>query len=229
MFWFWYFLQHDHAEPEPRRFLARLFAVGILAAGVSIIVELFLSDYFTSVGIGGFDGTVENGTPQELFIAGLVEEIVKFLFLFYFVYFSRNFTQIRDGVIYGISLALGFVFFENTLYFFDIFLSDDATSAAFSIATVRAIGPLILHIVATGIVGLAIGRKKFSVLHKKSVVFWWLLFAMLLHGIFNVLILSASLWGMFFALVLIFGAFFFLIKKLAAKEVRMVWKLTKEK
>ena len=82
---------------------------------------------------------------------------------------------------------------------------------------------------ATGIVGLAIGRKKFSVLHKKSVVFWWLLFAMLLHGIFNVLILSASLWGMFFALVLIFGAFFFLIKKLAAKEVRMVWKLTKEK
>ncbi len=116
-FWLWFFLRQDRAEPEPRRLLIKVLLLGIGVAILAIAVEGTIFSLVFPAQYGGVleeESSLENGVTLISIIlmfslAGPIEESLKYLVLREAVYQKAAFNQIADGVIYGITLALGFV------------------------------------------------------------------------------------------------------------------------
>jgi len=96
---------------------------------------------------------------------GAGEEIVKSYFLLFYIYYSKYFTRISEGMTYGIVLALGFSLVENSMYFFKISGMNTDLSQMIAPLAMRAVGPLLVHAACAGLVGFYIGRKKFGRSH----------------------------------------------------------------
>ncbi|QQS61496.1 MAG: PrsW family intramembrane metalloprotease [Candidatus Moraniibacteriota bacterium] len=230
-FWFWFFGRRDRAEPEPRKLLFQLFLWGFLAAIIAFLLEVFLSEIF--YGEDNSDVNLLNRT-EIMSIASLgvlilfvaIEEIVKFFILKKVVYYSEHFTQIIDGALYGICLALGFSFIENTGYFFDVLFGEYTMRDLIGISFLRSFMPLLLHIVATGICGLYLARKKFSPEHSQKNIIKGLFIAISMHGIFNISVLmTESPINFFIALAVLFLGLLFLLRQISKGESKMIWKL----
>jgi len=159
-----------------------------------------------------------------VFLAGVVEEFLKFIALYEFIYNDSDFNQIADGVFYSVTVALGFSMVENIFYFYQLFTE---TSTEVFAASVFARGVLttLLHLSAAALVGYALGRKKYSLQHRKSVVLFYLLVAIVVHGLYN--ILSLLPYGVIFSSFLVFSVFAYILKLLRSPDARVVWKLVK--
>ena len=162
-------------------------------------------------------------------VASAIEEIVKFYFLKSAIYHSKNFTQIIDGVVYGISLALGFSFVENSGYFYAILSSDYPAMERVSAVFLRALLPLLLHITATGICGYYLGKKKFTEKHSSLWLWKGLFLAILLHSVFNVSLVFESSSGFLVSICVLIMFLLFLLRKVSLPESKMVWKLVYRK
>lgn len=229
-FWLWFFIWQDRFEPEPRRLLTKIFFLGI---GVSIfaiavegtILSLIFPQEFAELMRGGILETTETfslNLAAAFFLAGAIEEVLKLLALIEFVYSDSRFNQIADGILYGVTLALGFSIIENSLYFFGIYGSA-TTMILIGVAVLRGIATTLLHVTSTGIIGFGLGKMKFSVGHKRVIMLKALGLAVLIHGLFNLLILIPV--GILFAFPLVFTAFIFILLVLSRPQTRLVWKL----
>jgi RsiW-degrading membrane proteinase PrsW (M82 family) len=230
-FWLWFFIWQDRSEPEPKRLLIKLFFLGI---GVNIFAIAVEGTIFSILLPAQFGEILKGGTIQTIttfsaaiavlfFLAGIIEELLKGFALWGFIYHKIDFNQIADGVFYAITLALGFSLVENILYFYQLY-STTTTIFVFG-SLVRGIATTLLHITASGIVGYGLGKMKFTVGHRRSIILKSLILAMLLHGFFNFLVLLPG--GIIIAFPLIFFVFIYLIKILTKPETRLVWKLVK--
>ena len=106
VFWLWYFYVKDRYAPEPRSWILRIFALGMLSTIPIAIIEaligsLFPSDFFLAV-----------------VVAPVVEEVGKFLVVFLFVFRRPVFDEPIDGIVYAVAAALGFAALENFVYLF---------------------------------------------------------------------------------------------------------------
>lgn len=228
-FWLWFFIWQDRSEPEPKRLLIKVFLLGIGVCIFAIAVEgtiflILLPNQFSEILKGGIIQTVATfsiTTAVLFFLAGVIEELLKYFILKEFVYNKTDFNQIADGVFYAITLALGFSFVESTLYFYQ--LSSTITTIFVSASLARGIATILMHITASGIVGYSLGKMKFTIGHKRLIVLKSLVLAILLHGFFNFLILLPN--GIIIAFPLIFLFFIYLLKILKRPETKLVWKL----
>lgn len=228
IFWLWFFFLQDRAEPEPKKLLLQIFLLGIgtflfaLAVEGTIFSIIFPIQYqdILQKGLKAL-GTFSITTAILLFLAGLIEELLKYFVLWEFAYAKTEFNQIADGVFYGVTLALGFSLVENGLYFYQ--LSSASIIVLGSIVLIRGIATMLLHITTAGYIGYGLGKMKFTAGHNKSIVFKFLFLAILLHGLFNVLILLPR--GIIFAFPILFFAFIYLLSILKKPETKLVWKL----
>lgn len=229
-FWFWFFIMKDKAEPEPKRMLAKSFFLG---AGVSIVIAviettaiyLFLPKEYEEV-INTITADPANLPTLHiatiLFVIGAAEELLKYFFLREFIYEKTDFNQIADGAFYAITLALGFSLVENTAYFFELYLNV-ATGTFIATALTRGIATTLVHVTASGIMGYAMGKKKFTFRHKKSVFLGLLVFSMLLHGSFNFFVTYYA-FGILIGFPLVLLFFFLLLRTLKKTESILIWK-----
>lgn len=231
LLWLKLFRWEDRAEPEPKRILLKTFLFGALTAiclavGEFLIFRLLFGDGASQ------QLSVKNLTSHSLawqgfamlMLAGFLEETGKFLVLKEYVYDKTEFNQILDGVIYGATLALGFSFVENIFYFYDFLKSGQGTVFFVAATTVRGIFSISLHVLATSISGLALGRKKFRVPHSWGKVWLAVLAAGCLHALFNSSI-QFGLVGLFVAVLLLVLAARYVFKALNLPESKVVWKL----
>ena len=113
------------------------------------------------------------------FLAPLVEETLKGLFLFYLVRLPK-FTYFVDGAIYGFACGIGFAIFEN----FEYVLGNP--SIAVSLAISRVLSTNLIHATGSALIGISLGLWR---LEKSRLRFlyplggWLLAFAM--HTAFN--------------------------------------------
>lgn len=228
IFWFWFFLSQDRAEPEPKKLLVKIFFLGIGTLFFAIAVEgtlfsMVFTVQFQNILKMGLEtvGTFSITTAILFFLTGLMEELLKYFALWEFTYSKTEFNQIADGVFYGVTLALGFSLVENGLYFYQ--LSSAPIIVFASISLVRGIATMLLHVTTAGYIGYGLGKMKFTVDHNKSIVFKFLLLAILLHGLFNILILLPQ--GINFAFPILFLAFIYLLSLLKKPETKLVWRL----
>lgn len=141
----------DKYDPEPIKYVLFHFFWGAFGA---IILSLM-----GTVVLGGFIGHIEtNENIQSIFFAPFVEEIAKGILLLWTVN-SRKFDNITDGIVYGTAIGLGFGMTENFLYFITY---GDTVASWFYLVIVRSLFSAVMHAIATGIFGAALGIAKYS-------------------------------------------------------------------
>lgn len=149
-----------------------------------------------------------------IIVAPLVEEFAKVLGVIRFS--SRYIWRPRNGFVFGAACGLGFAATENFLYESTALFSE-GYSAFLAVALVRSFSSTLMHASASSIAGYGVARAKVYGGH------WWPYFgaAVLMHASFNLFASfgelfegrlgpSASLFGLFFSLVLVFVAVLYL-------------------
>lgn len=138
---------------------------------------------------------IKNYSPISFFFFGIIEEIFKFLAAYLVIRKSPFFDEPVDAMIYMIVAALGFATVENVAVIYNI----SVFSEVFGIITLRFVGATLLHALSSGLLGYywakGIILNRLNKINKKTVwvfIFKGVVFATLLHMVFNCLILISK-------------------------------------
>jgi protease PrsW len=174
----------DKWEPEPKRLLYFAFTWG---AAVSIAVTLLIQPFFV-LGFQLSDGT-DLQTYMATVQAPIVEEFAKSLGLLLLLLLARkHFDGPVDGVVFAFTIAGGFAFTENILYFGRaIAESADPAGNFAQVFFLRGVMSPFAHAIFTGTTGLIMGFAAWRWHAGASVAafFVGLLPAMFLHNRWN--------------------------------------------
>jgi len=209
--WLFFFLKED-VHPEPKKVIAWVFALGALSTILVIITQTALQDALQFFQIKDYD-------PISFFSLGIIEEVFKFLAAYVVIRRSRFFDEPMDAVIYMIVAALGFAAVENVAVMVNI----SAVSEALGVITLRFVGATLLHALSSGLLGyywakgIILSRKikaeteppcRLYGAQPKLLLFKGIVFAALLHMIFNCLIMVSKDVIIYPILFLIIAALF---------------------
>lgn len=140
------------------------------------------------------------------FLAGITEEPLKFLILYFFIKGRDFFDEPMDGIVYGVCVSLGFATYENFDY---VFIFSESVEEAFWVAGVRSFSAVPLHALCGAIMGYHFGQYVFE--KQKHHLFLSLLIPITFHAIYN---FSTNFGGIYYLIViLIMLIYFFKIKK----------------
>ncbi|MEA5455352.1 PrsW family intramembrane metalloprotease [Sinomonas sp. JGH33] len=176
----------DRWEPEPKRLLAFALAWG---AVVSIATTTLVQPAFVAV----FGPHPAGRDATRLFLATVeapfVEEISKGLgLLVLFLVARKYFDGPIDGVVYGMTIAAGFAFTENILYFGRAFDGGDGSTAELVVVfMLRGILSPFAHAMFTGTLGAVMGfaARRWNAALGMAAFVVGLVPAMLLHRLWN--------------------------------------------
>lgn len=176
----------DRWEPEPRRLLAFALAWGavVSVATTTLVQPLFLAAFGPRSGTQAqtleFLATVE---------APVVEEISKGLGLLILMLAAcKHVDGPVDGIVYGMTIAAGFAFTENILYFGRMFTQTSGSAVSLAVIFVmRGILSPFAHAMFTGTLGLIMGlaARRWRPALVVGAFAVGLMPAMLLHTIWN--------------------------------------------
>jgi len=178
--WLIFFLKED-VHPEPKKMISRAFIAGALVAFVAVGLQLLLRNILQSFQIDEY-----HLVSFSLF--GFIEEALKFLAAYLVVRKSRFFDEPIDAMIYMITAALGFAMVENIAVMSNI----EILSEAFGIITLRFVGATLLHALSSGLVGYYWAKGLLGIGNWKLEIVKGIVFATLLHMVFNYLILISK-------------------------------------
>ena len=122
----------DKVEKEPIRLIIKLLIFGVLSCFAAAFLEELESNYLPSYE----EGTLEYALINSFAMAALVEECVKYIALKLGSWRDPSFNYRFDGVVYGVSAAVGFAVYENVMY---------VASYGLQTAIVRAFTAVPLH------------------------------------------------------------------------------------
>ena len=173
--------RQDKYEKEPIKTLAKAFIGGMLAIPLDIIIV---------TGIQQLAG--ESAITQTVFFnafleAGIPEEFSKFLIFMIFIWRDKNFDEYFDGIIYATFIGLGFACVENIEYVF---------SYGFQTGIVRALLSVPGHFLFGVVMGYFLSMAKFHPEKRGTYLWSGLLLAMLAHGLFDWLLMVATVMPM---------------------------------
>ena len=178
LFWMWLYYRRDRWDPEPKAKVLKMFVLGMLVAVPVWWIESALAP--SPAGWGGglvFDNFVR---------VALVEEGCKFLIVWLFAYYQREFDEPMDGIVYAVAVALGFATVENVVY--GLMLGEN-------LILYRAFTSTLAHVAFSGIVGYELGRAKFRGPEGRLKVWFAFLLAVVLHGFYDTLLSFAGRGG----------------------------------
>jgi protease PrsW len=181
LFWLWYFFRKDKLHPEPVYLIRKCFLWGMAAIIPASFLELsfgFVSSFW-----------------QFVFVAPIIEELIKFWIVRGAVYERVEFDEPVDGIVYAAAAALGFATAENVLYLFQAYRTSAGTVA--TLAIIRAFLSVPGHALWSAMWGYALGFAKFSDPKRgRDLVIKGLLLAMFFHGLFNLVCISGPLFAL---------------------------------
>lgn len=190
-----YFYLKDEYDPEPISFVFKVFIFGVLLVFPIMFIQyvletenVFQSDFFYA-----------------FFSASFLEEFFKWFILYYVVFKHAEFDEPYDGIVYGVSISLGFATLENILYL---------VSYGLEHAMGRAVLPVSSHALFGVIMGFYLGKGKFTDHKKNKWISLSFFLPFFLHGIYDYILISFDSW-----LILMFPFMIFLWW-LALKKVK---------
>lgn len=192
-----FFYYRDRYEKEPWFLLWKCFGLGALSIFIASTIENIFLPFFYSPEETVIIFRLFLGT---FFVVGFSEEFSKYLVLRYYAWPKSYFNEPYDGIIYSVSISLGFATIENIYYVF---------THGMSVGIVRALTAIPGHVFFGVIMGYFVGLAHFNKRRRKSLLAFGFFGAVIAHGIYNFLILSESWIGFYlFVLLLIFGWIF---------------------
>ncbi|MGG0740194.1 glutamic-type intramembrane protease PrsW [Niallia taxi] len=194
-----YFYLKDQYESEPIGLVLRAFITGALLVFPIMFIQYVLR--------------VEEAVPSNLlnsFITtSLLEEFFKWFILFFTAYQHIEFDEPYDGIIYGVSISLGFATVENILYLV-------ANGVEYALG--RALLPVSSHALFGVIMGYYIGKGKFT-MPKGKWIFYSLVIPFILHGIYDYILTMQKNWLLFITPFMLFLWWLGLRKVKIAREL----------
>ena len=170
---------------QPLKVLLKSFVLGIFTGIFAIILESLL------VKVSLFTGSTQN-IYISFIVASLVEEGTKLAIIFPLIIRSKMFDDKLDGIMYMIFLGLGFAGIENLVY-----IVYENIDTVHQVMLLRSIISVPAHIMFAIIMGYYISKYKFSSKSKKiENIILALIVPVLLHGIYDFILMMSNRWAM---------------------------------
>ncbi|HOY08988.1 MAG TPA: PrsW family glutamic-type intramembrane protease [Candidatus Omnitrophota bacterium] len=180
------------ANPAPKRFIVKVFLLGVIYTLPVYILEVILARY--------------NMFPRWSFVlyyffeafivAGLCEEYIKLRIIKKYVYGTVFFQGERDGIIFTVVASMGFACMENILY---------VVNHSWNMALARGFTAVPMHAVCSGVMGYSLGKAKRSQIlnrlaEEKKYINQGLWEAILIHGCYDFFLFLSPILGSVFAM-----------------------------
>ena len=209
-----YVYRKDKVEKEPPGLIARIILLGVLSCVIAGYLERFESQFLPQYP----KGSLEYALTTAFCLAAFVEEIVKFLAMKIGSWNYSGFNYRFDGIVYGVSSAVGFAIYENLLY---------VGTYGLQTAIVRAFTAIPLHAFCGVFMGVVYSySKKASILGKKGASAGYTLLAlivpMLIHGTYDTFAFLGNNGTMqlLIFVVILYAAAITTIKRMSAADYR---------
>jgi len=188
----YYFYHKDQVGRKSKRLLIKIFLLGIIYTlpvyGLEQIVSLINQQFKGS--------QILFYLFESFVVAGLCEEYIKLRIVKKYAYPTDHFRQVYDGIMYTVTASLGFACMENIVY---------VINGTLSTALNRGFTAVPMHAISSGMMGYYIGRARFASTTKDEHVFMatglWI--AIFIHGIYDLLVMIAPLYGSIFSSIAI--------------------------
>lgn len=192
LFWLWFWLHERQKHNEPRRVIAKVFLLGMIAVFISYILQRIIAGYLTynasNLGILEIDTQI-HAHPLLTFIYVIIEETVKFGAAYVIAFRTKVFNEPIDAFVYLMTAALGFAAMENTLYLIQPLL-EGQTIETIVTGYMRFIGSSVLHVTTSGALSVCIGLSFCKPFWIREMWVWiGLLIACIIHWAFNIFLI----------------------------------------
>lgn len=191
---FYYINYLDRNRPEPTSELMKGFGLGIASALVSLVINLIMQmlgfkafgELFTYLAPPGIDGLF--ACVQMAFVeAAIPEECAKLLMLWLLLRSNRSFDERFDGIVYAVSIGMGFAATENVMYLFSNYDNWMAVGAMRAIVSVPG------HFAFAVLMGYYYSMTKFEHRNTQRDRAMVLVAPIVAHGVFDFLLMMMDL------------------------------------
>ncbi|GAF65324.1 hypothetical protein BTS2_2222 [Bacillus sp. TS-2] len=176
-----YFYLRNQYTPTINGLILRTFFIGALLVFPVMVLQyaFMIEDVFS------------DPISQSIIVYGFFEEFFKWFLLIIFAYQHGEFKRRYDGIIFGVSISLGFASVENIFYLFAHGLEN---------AVGRAILPVSSHSLFGVIMGYYMGKSKLEPNNKSSYMILALLLPVALHSLYDLIL---SVFHFYFLYIMI--------------------------
>ncbi|MCH6269053.1 MULTISPECIES: glutamic-type intramembrane protease PrsW [Neobacillus] len=193
-----YFYLKDEYESEPIPLVLRTFLYGALLVFPIMFIQHVLKT----------EQLLDSSMINAFISTGFLEEFFKWFIVFYAIYQHVEFDEPFDGIVYGAAVSLGFATVENIFYLI---------ANGIEHAITRALLPVSSHALFGVIMGFYFGKAKFTEGNKAKWLALSLLLPFVLHGFYDLILLSLENWLLIIFPFMIFLWWFGLRKVKKAK------------
>ncbi|MCS7059624.1 MAG: PrsW family glutamic-type intramembrane protease [Anaerolineae bacterium] len=175
--WMAFFYAQDRGEPEPRQYVLAVAILGALLAAA--VGQPFINDVARAPQWLGHDTLTE--IVGAILIVGFTQEFLKYAAVRYSIYYSNEFDERIDGVLYGTAAGLGYATFINIAM---VINSGGIAAEQLSAGIIRIVIVTLVQAALGGLTGYFIARTKFD-----DEPIWWmpagLTLAAVINGLFS--------------------------------------------
>lgn len=224
LIWLYFLLREDDRCPEPGWMIFLAFAVGGAAVPLAFYPEIFACMHLAFEPIPACHAlaTIENAYQKiglrPIVALATIEEVLKYSMAAIFILWRRAVDEKPDYLIYMVTVGLGFAAVESFLFVFNLAVTSynhqDVPATAQIAAISRFIGPALVHVACSGLVGLSLAvSMRWSAPLRTIASGVGLILAVGLHTAFNAIMIFQDRDNstVFYAFFLIWLAVVFLL------------------
>ena len=167
-----YIFFKDQYNREPRRHLVLSFFLGILSAGIALLLETFL----LGISMGVLPDSIASTAIKAFIMVAFMEEWSKYIMVRYYAYPQPEFDEPFDGIVYAVMVSMGFATVENIGYVME---------HGYTTAFLRMFLAVPSHASFAIIMGYYMGKAKFAGPRRSILMFKGLFLASFWHGIYD--------------------------------------------
>ncbi|MFD1360579.1 glutamic-type intramembrane protease PrsW [Lentibacillus salinarum] len=151
---------------------------------------------------------------QSFLLSGLIEEFFKWFIFLYVIFHHTEFDAHYDGIVYAVSISLGFAAVENILY-----LLTNGIEHAFT----RALFPVSSHALFGVMMGYHFGKAKKSKQNRNWHILLALLVPFLLHGTYNYILKIVSSGWLLLLIPFMTGLWFMALHRMKTANQQVIY------
>jgi len=184
-----FFVKSDKFK-EPTKEIIKVFFLGIFITIPAYYLNTYLSEIWYST-------NASEGLISSFLTAAPVEEGLKLSVLYFFVYKMKDFNEPIDGIVYGVTVSLGFATLENIYYVY--LLADYFETTSMTLAILRSFSAIPAH----AVFGIFMGYffMKYVFIKKGDNLIFAFLVPFVLHGCYNLFTSSNFLVSLILILI----------------------------